>query len=82
MAKDVMGRNIEIKLQTQHKFIASAGQRDVPLSMGNTKCDTSRVFGTKQDAQTCTARNEGFGPANCLSKTNEFCGVVAARCAP
>ena len=45
----MMSRYVEV---TKQKLSASAGQRDVPLSMGNTKCDTSRVFGVIKDAKT------------------------------
>ena len=46
VAKNMIGRHVEITLETQQKCIASACQRDIPLGMSNTKCDTSRVFGT------------------------------------
>ena len=80
IAKNVMGRDMEIALQAQQEFVASTRKRHVPLSMGNTESDTSRVFGIKKDAQTCTARNEGISPTKSFSQTSEFCSVVAAGC--
>ena len=76
IAKNVMGRDMEIALQAQQEFVASTRKRHVPLSMGNTES----VFGIKKDEQTRTARNEGISPKKSSSQTSEFCSVVATGC--